>query len=50
VIYTVQDGHFEEVEGAQSIQTGYVHPILVLIGSALMVSIDSATRAEEVLG
>ena len=49
VIYTVQDRHFQEVEGAYSVQTGYVHAILVLIGSALMVSVDSAMRAEEVL-
>lgn len=50
VIYTVQDRHFEEVEWAYPVQTGNVDAILVLIGAALMVSIDSAMRAEKVLG
>ncbi len=47
--YTIENRDFQKVEGAYPVQTRYVYPILVLIGSALMMCVNSAMRAEEVL-
>jgi len=49
VIQAVHDRDLREVEGTYPIQAGDVHTILVLIGSALMMRVDPAFGAEEVL-
>jgi hypothetical protein len=49
VPHAINHGHLMEVEGTYSIQTRNVDAVLRLVGSALMVSVDAATRAEKML-
>jgi hypothetical protein len=50
VVHAVGDGHLREVEWADAVQAGDVDAVLVRIGPALVVGVDAAARAEEVLG
>jgi hypothetical protein len=50
VVHPVENGHLGKVEWAYPVQAGNVHSILVWIGSALMVRVDPAFGAEEMLG
>jgi hypothetical protein len=49
VVHPVENGHLGKVEWAYPVQAGNVHSILVWIGSALMVRVDPAFGAEEML-
>jgi hypothetical protein len=50
VVHAVGDGHFREVERADAFQAGDIDAVLVRIGATLVVGVDAAARAEEVLG
>lgn len=49
VVHAVGDGHFREVERADAFQAGDIDAVLVRIGATLVVGVDAAARAEEVL-
>ena len=50
MVLPIQHRHLIKVERAHPLQTGDIHAELVRIGAALVVGVNSATRAKEVLG
>ena len=49
MINAVVDGHFGEIEGADTFQASNIHAVLVLVRTALVVRIDAAFGAKVVL-
>src|SRR4249920_2490854 len=49
MVHAVDDGHLGEVERADAVEAGDVDAVLVGVRATLVVGVDAATRAEEVL-